>query len=190
MPIYQCDRCLQTFSQKSNYEKHQQRKFPCQPVYKNDATLKKIIEEMIDNKLNELTDQRSVYYELFNKFKIIFDKEYEQKENNIEIIHEYAKKFNEISGQPDGNELLQLVQKYSEITYTDEVKNDFLDDIYKILYRTPMLIKYMKEITQKIDLNKMTLFELKTYCKENNIYGYNNKNKDDLIAFINETFQM
>lgn len=34
------------------------------------------------------------------------------------------------------------------------------------------------------DYNSMTLDQLKTICKENNLEGYSNLNKDDLIAFV------
>ena len=42
MPIYTCERCLKEFSQKSHFNKHQNKKLPCQDN-------KKKIEEVVDN---------------------------------------------------------------------------------------------------------------------------------------------
>ena len=42
MPIYTCERCLKEFSQKSHFNKHQNKKLPCQDN-------KKKIEQVVDN---------------------------------------------------------------------------------------------------------------------------------------------
>ena len=48
MPDYTCERCLKEFSQKSHYDKHMNRKRPCQD---NKKTLEKVVEGIITNKL-------------------------------------------------------------------------------------------------------------------------------------------
>lgn len=54
MPVYTCERCLKEFSQKSHYDKHMNRKRPCQD---NKKTLEKVVESIITNKLeNNHTD--------------------------------------------------------------------------------------------------------------------------------------
>ena len=48
MPDYTCERCLKEFSQKSHYDKHMNRKTPCQ---NNKKTLEKVVENIITNKI-------------------------------------------------------------------------------------------------------------------------------------------
>ena len=48
MPDYTCERCLKEFSQKSHYDKHMNRKRPCQD---NKKTLERVVESIITNKL-------------------------------------------------------------------------------------------------------------------------------------------
>ena len=47
MPKYNCERCLKEFSQKSHYNKHLNKKKPCQD---NIGKIEKIIEKIIINK--------------------------------------------------------------------------------------------------------------------------------------------
>lgn len=47
--------------------------------------------------------------------------------------------------------------------------------------------KEEKDVTEdKIDLESMSIRELKTYAKENNIDGYSNKNKKQLLKLLKE----
>lgn len=47
MPIYECTRCLKEFSQKSHFDKHQNKKLPCQD---NKAKIEKVVENIVINK--------------------------------------------------------------------------------------------------------------------------------------------
>ena len=47
MPKYTCNRCLKEFSQKSHYDKHQNKKKPCQD---NKGKIEEIVENIIINK--------------------------------------------------------------------------------------------------------------------------------------------
>ena len=49
MPKYTCERCLKEFSQKSHYDKHQNKKRPCQD---NKGKIEDIVENIIKKKLN------------------------------------------------------------------------------------------------------------------------------------------
>lgn len=56
MVNYICSKCGKKFTQKSHYDKHQKKKNPC--VYKDE--LKKLIEEVIDNKSNNNLDKEDM----------------------------------------------------------------------------------------------------------------------------------
>ena len=47
MPKYTCERCLKEFSQKSHYDKHQNKKIPCQD---NKGKIEEVVENIIINK--------------------------------------------------------------------------------------------------------------------------------------------
>ena len=47
MPIYTCERCLKEFSQKSHYNKHKIKKFPCQ---NNKGKIEQVIKDIIIDK--------------------------------------------------------------------------------------------------------------------------------------------
>ena len=47
MPKYVCKRCLKEFSQKSHYDKHQNKKIPCQDT---SAKVEQIVEKIIVNR--------------------------------------------------------------------------------------------------------------------------------------------
>ena len=47
MPKYTCDRCLKEFSQKSHYDKHENKKHPCQD---NKGKIEEVVENIIINK--------------------------------------------------------------------------------------------------------------------------------------------
>jgi len=54
MPVYTCERCLKEFSQKSHFNKHLERKNPCQNnKSKIEQVVEKIVNEKIDNTLNK-----------------------------------------------------------------------------------------------------------------------------------------
>lgn len=48
MPKYTCDRCLKEFSQKSHFDKHQNKKIPCQD---NREKIEEVVENIINKKL-------------------------------------------------------------------------------------------------------------------------------------------
>lgn len=45
MPKYTCERCLKEFSQKSHYDKHQNKKKPCQD---NKGKIEEVVEKLIN----------------------------------------------------------------------------------------------------------------------------------------------
>ena len=47
MPKYTCERCLKEFSQKSHFDKHQNKKIPCQD---NKGKIEEVVENIIINK--------------------------------------------------------------------------------------------------------------------------------------------
>ena len=54
MPVYTCERCLKEFSQKSHFNKHLERKNPCQNNKgKIEQVVEKMVNEKIDNTLNK-----------------------------------------------------------------------------------------------------------------------------------------
>lgn len=103
MPKYICEVCLKEFSQKSHFDKHENKKIPCQD---NKKKLEEIVENIIINK------------------KLI--------SNNSENKNE-----------------MSMEKKPSDINF-----------------------------------EKMNLKELKSFCKENKITGYSNKNKSELISLV------
>ena len=48
MPKYTCERCLKEFSQKSHFDKHQNKKIPCQD---NKEKIEEVVENIINKKL-------------------------------------------------------------------------------------------------------------------------------------------
>ena len=58
MPKYTCERCLKEFSQKSHYDKHMNKKRPCQD---NKVKIEQVVENIINKKLisnnTELTEE-------------------------------------------------------------------------------------------------------------------------------------
>ena len=55
MPKYTCERCLKDFKQKSHYERHHARKTPCQD---NKDKIKEIVNEVVEEKLKEIEDNK------------------------------------------------------------------------------------------------------------------------------------
>ena len=79
MVKYSCTRCLKEFSQKSHYNQHQKRKTPCQD---NSNKLAKVIETIVEEKLN------SKLSKLPKKPRIKLNKKITiKKQNNIDIIN-------------------------------------------------------------------------------------------------------
>lgn len=57
MPKYTCERCLKDFKQKSHYERHRARKTPCQD---NKDKIKEIVNEVVEEKLKEITVEKKI----------------------------------------------------------------------------------------------------------------------------------
>jgi DNA adenine methylase len=57
MPIYTCGRCLKDFSQKSHYDKHKNKKIPCQD---NKEKIEEVVENIINKKLIPNTTENTV----------------------------------------------------------------------------------------------------------------------------------
>ena len=55
MPKYTCERCLKEFSQKSHFDKHQNKKLPCQD---NKGKVEKIVENIIKDTLSFVASPR------------------------------------------------------------------------------------------------------------------------------------
>ena len=56
MPVYTCERCLKEFTQKSHFNKHLQRKNPCQNIK---GKIQEIVEKMVNEKLNIILNKES-----------------------------------------------------------------------------------------------------------------------------------
>ena len=55
MPIYTCERCLKEFSQKSHYDKHKNKKKPCQD---NKGKIEEVVENNMIKKLNLISNNK------------------------------------------------------------------------------------------------------------------------------------
>jgi DNA adenine methylase len=61
MPVYTCERCLKEFSQKSHFNKHLERKNPCQNNKgKIEEVVEKMVNEKIDNTLNKKLNKKLI----------------------------------------------------------------------------------------------------------------------------------
>ena len=67
MPKYTCERCLKEFSQKSHYDKHQNKKKPCQD---NKAKIEEVVEKIIDKKLTANDGENTVINKMESTKKI------------------------------------------------------------------------------------------------------------------------
>lgn len=100
MPKYICQRCLKVFSQKSHYDKHLEKKNPCQ---NNKEKLELIVEEKVEKILENIISENKLNE---NKNEIINNKKInnmteESKEKNI------LENYNNL----DHNEIIELCKK-------------------------------------------------------------------------------
>lgn len=74
MPKYTCERCLKEFSQKSHYDKHQNKKRPCQD---NKGKIEEVVEKLIINKKLILNHTENIVTTTMDpSFPIIHDDNY------------------------------------------------------------------------------------------------------------------
>lgn len=88
MPTYECVRCLKDFTQKSHYDKHQNKKIPCQD---NKVKIEEIVENIITNKTkadNPENITSSAYVEIKETPKTPKEK---KKEHNEKLLIEIKK---------------------------------------------------------------------------------------------------
>ena len=123
MPVYTCERCLKEFSQKSHFNKHLERKNPCQNNKgKIEEVVEKMVNEKIDNTLNKkliggneniiIQTQGNMNTEpKFEEMKVSELKKY-CKENGIKGVSG-LKKQDIISIINDGNLSLSPIIKWS-----------------------------------------------------------------------------
>jgi len=55
MTVYTCERCLKEFSQKSHFNKHLERKNPCQ---NNKGKIEEIVEKMVNEKIDNTLNKK------------------------------------------------------------------------------------------------------------------------------------
>ena len=126
MPKYTCERCLKEFSQKSHYNKHQNKKIPCQDV-------KGKIEEVVDNIINQ---------------KLISNKTNYYLNNNMKTTHELGQYFTKDDGLK--NKVLEFVMNNPDVILEPSVGQG---DLIQIIYNNNKKIQFdMYEIDTKIKM--------------------------------------
>ena len=135
MPKYVCKRCLKEFSQKSHYDKHQNKKIPCQDT---SAKVEQIVEKIIVNrklKPNNNTNQPTntmenkitkVSYNLLNILNTILEtKTYTDISISLNVAVGTVKRWNELKNVPNAYtfDLLKLANidiDYSKFSYKEK----------------------------------------------------------------------
>ena len=135
MPKYTCERCLKEFSQKSHYDKHQNKKRPCQD---NKGKIEEVVENIIINKKLILNNTENIItntmetkpkthsndlIEILNK--ILESKTYSDIATSINVAIGTVKRWNELKKVPKSYtfELLKLANieiDYSKFSYKEK----------------------------------------------------------------------
>jgi hypothetical protein len=103
MPKYSCERCCKEFLQKSHYDSHKRRKKPCE---KYENKVEKIIERIVDEKINDLkslagekiNDLKSLAGEKIIDLKSLVDEKtdsklYESKIDTFKTLYEFLQNY-------------------------------------------------------------------------------------------------
>ena len=103
MPKYTCERCLKEFSQKSHYDKHQNKKIPCQD---NKGKIEEVVENIIFDKNKKLISNKKLNKELKmdsinEEFAILpFEKEESYLKNYLSSIKNKDNKYKRVCISP------------------------------------------------------------------------------------------
>ena len=108
MPVYTCERCLKEFSQKSHFNKHLERKNPCQ---NNKGKINEVVEKMVNEKIDNTLNKKLIGE---NKNIII------QTQTNMETNMETSIKTNIEIKNTDGISYLKTIENNSiDLILTD-----------------------------------------------------------------------
>ena len=143
MPKYTCERCLKVFSQKSHYDKHLNKKTPCQD---NKGKIEEVVENIIIKKKL-----------ILNKTNLYFN-------NNMNTCHELGQYFTRDYGLK--NKVLEFVMNNPNVILEPSVGQG---DLIQIIYNNNNKIQFdMYEIDSKIkmldDIPKNVIY--KDFIKE------------------------
>ena len=142
MPKYTCERCLKEFSQKSHYDKHLNKKTPCQD---NKGKIEEVVENIIKKKL------------ILNKTNLYFN-------NNMNTCHEVGQYFTRDDGLK--KKVFEFVMNNPNVILEPSVGQG---DLIQIIYNNNNKIQFdMYEIDSKIkmldDIPKNVIY--KDFIKE------------------------
>jgi len=158
MSKYNCKRCLKEFSQKSHYDKHQNKKNPCQD---NKRLIEEVIKNIIINKKLILNNNKKIFNNNMEKNKkinsynlleilnsILENKTYSDIAKNINVAIGTVKRWNELKKVPKSYtfELLKLSNikiDYSNFSYKE--KDQFFTPITTAKYCYSKFIEIIKK---------------------------------------------
>ena len=84
MPKYTCERCFKEFSQKSHYDKHQNKKRPCQD---NKGKIEEVIENIINKKLITNNAENIITNTMTKSLQTKFVDTSKQNENGLDQFY-------------------------------------------------------------------------------------------------------
>lgn len=106
MPKYTCERCLKEFSQKSHYNKHQNKKLPCQ---NNKGKIEEVVNNIINKKLNSKNIESNLITSMSKKeLGQFYTTNYEYILSNMEIPNDVKTIVEPFVGNGD---LLKFIKK-------------------------------------------------------------------------------
>tara|TARA_Y100000592_G_C5469599_1_gene318648 strand:- start:1590 stop:2795 length:1206 start_codon:yes stop_codon:yes gene_type:complete len=131
MPTYTCERCLKDFSQKSHYNKHKNKKFPCQD---NKEKIEEVVKNIINKKLILDKTEPILTQSTMSKSELgqFYTTNYEYILSNMEIPNNVKTIVEPFVGNGDLLKFIKNKDKYNLEIYdidpkiTDTIKRDTL----------------------------------------------------------------
>ena len=176
MTVYTCEKCQKTFPQKSEYDRHLKKKYPC-------VTQEKMT-ELNENQLIELkekiTESDSLKYleSFFNKIKDIVRKtEHIAGDKALEVITDFLFLRMLNYEMKKNNDLNFITKKYKQKITVN--KQELEIDDYKEYFEWEKLMELVKKIDKNSNDNesKELLFNLVCYVIFDGIFKYNENTK-------------
>ena len=197
MPKYTCNRCLKEFNQKSHYDKHMNKKLPCQ---NNKCKIEEVVEKLISKKYenpiaNIMENTMENTMEPPKKIKTM--RYLGNKTDLLEfigsIVNKYKEKHNLDSTIFDGFGGTGSVTQYFNEMGFNVISNDINDYSYKLCYSRNNIEK--KDLTfDKLNLNISEILNILNKCKKKGFihqnYSPNPLLKHERKYFTNENAEI
>jgi type I restriction enzyme S subunit len=180
MPQYICEKCNKEFKQKSDFDRHMSKKYPCITQEQLKSVQETIQSDLIEVK-NSLTEDESlkILDSFFNRMRdLLRDNENITGDKALDVITDFLL-LRLINYEMDTNENINFISKQ----YNDKIKIDKIElniDDYKKYFKWSELVKLVNEIDKdsKAQTKKELLTNVVQHVIFNGIFKYNEHTKD------------